>query len=459
MAQADLQTAGKAALIVVGGAEGAGKAQLVDLMLEWFDPRGVRVHSFGAPTQEERQRPRLWRYWQSLPPKGKSVVLLGSWHTDPIVQKVFKRITKKEFARELEGNKDFEAMLAREGVILIKLWLCVTKAQQYERLSRLQKDPLNRWRVSEKDWAFHRKYDRFFKVSAKAIKRTDSPAAPWLMIDASDNHSRDLAAAKAILARLKEGVAQPKPQHGPADRPKPVKGNALQKLDLTLKLEEGEYEKKLERLQARLNLLTRRMRQEGRSLVLVFEGTDAAGKGGAIKRLTRAMDARNYQVVSVAAPNEEERSHPYLWRFWRHLPGDGRVTIFDRSWYGRVLVERVEGFCATEDWKRAFAEINDFEAQAAASGCIVLKFWLSTSQEEQLKRFKEREKVAYKRFKVTQEDWRNRDKWDAYEASACEAFEKTDTKHAPWLLVEAEDKHWARIKVLKSICRALEESL
>ncbi len=193
--------------------------------------------------------------------------------------------------------------------------------------------------------------------------------------------------------------------------------------------------------------------------MLVFEGSDAAGKGGSIRRLTAAMDARHYQIVPIAAPTEEERDQPYLWRFWRHVPRTGRVTIFDRSWYGRVLVERVEGYCREEDWLRAYAEINDFEDQLEDDGALVVKFWLQISADEQLRRFKEREQTDFKRFKITAEDWRNRDKWDDYLTAACDMIDRTSTDIAPWTLVEANDKNFARIKVLRTVCERIEAAL
>ena len=191
----------------------------------------------------------------------------------------------------------------------------------------------------------------------------------------------------------------------------------------------------------------------------MFEGNDAAGKGGALRRITSALDARAYHNVPVAAPTEEERAQPYLWRFWRHVPRRGRFIFFDRSWYGRVLVERVEGFCAEADWMRAYTEINDFEAALVRHGIVVVKFWLAISKEEQLKRFKQREKIAFKRFKITEEDWRNRKKWDAYEAAVCDMVDRTSTSLAPWTLVEANNKYYARLKVLKTVTRAVEDAL
>jgi polyphosphate kinase 2 (PPK2 family) len=230
-------------------------------------------------------------------------------------------------------------------------------------------------------------------------------------------------------------------------------------LDLSLHLPDKNYKAELGRLQGRLSALSRDPRFKTRSLVLAFEGADAAGKGGAIRRITAAMDARQFQVIPVAAPTEEERAQPHLWRFWRHLPRHDHMTIFDRTWYGRVLVERVEGFCSPADWQRAYSEINDFEHELVESGVIVLKFWLQISQEEQLRRFKEREQIAFKRFKITAEDWRNRDKWEAYQLAICDMVERTSTGEVPWTLVEANDKNYARVKILRTLCERLEQAL
>ena len=234
----------------------------------------------------------------------------------------------------------------------------------------------------------------------------------------------------------------------------------LSELDLTQKLAKKAYESELAKYQARLSELVRDPRfVEKHSLVLVFEGADAAGKGGSIRRVAGAMDARHYQIIPIAAPTDEERAQPYLWRFWRHVPHTGRVALFDRSWYGRVLVERVEGFCSEADWLRAYAEINDFEHQLAQAGTVVIKFWLQISADEQLHRFKAREEIDFKRFKITDEDWRNRERWDDYAAAACDMVDRTSTGLAPWTLVEANDKNFARAKVLRTICERLENTL
>ncbi len=226
-----------------------------------------------------------------------------------------------------------------------------------------------------------------------------------------------------------------------------------------LSLDKTRYREKLARAQAKLNQLHRKALERGVSTVLVFEGPDAAGKGGAIRRLTAALDARHVQVIPIAAPTDEERAHHYLWRFWRHLSRAGRVTIFDRSWYGRVLVERVEGFASEEEWRRAYAEINDFEEQLIEHGTVLRKFWLHITKEEQLARFQAREKTPYKRWKLTDEDWRNRERWDDYAAAVNDMVEQTSTKKAPWVLVEGNDKRFARVKVATTVCEAMARAL
>jgi polyphosphate kinase 2 (PPK2 family) len=228
---------------------------------------------------------------------------------------------------------------------------------------------------------------------------------------------------------------------------------------MTKSLTKEEYSEKLKKYQARLNLLHRKARSKKISTILVFEGWDAAGKGGAIRRTTAALDARDYQVIPIAAPTDEELAHHYLWRFWRHLGRAGRVTIFDRSWYGRVLVERIEGFAGEKEWRRSYAEINNFERELVEHGIVLLKFWVNITKDEQEARFKARQEISYKRWKLTEEDWRNRERWDDYEIAVNDMVGQTSTRIAPWVLVEGNCKRYSRIKVLKTICSRLEERL
>jgi polyphosphate:AMP phosphotransferase len=461
-AQEELRDSPYACVVLLSGVEGAGKSETVNLLLEWMDPRGIRAHAMRDLTGEERERPAMWRFWNVLPPTGRTAALFGTWYTHPIVDRALGRGSEAVFDQQLDRIVEFEEMLHREHTIVVKLWMHLSKQAQRARLQALEKDKLTRFRVSKRDWRYFRRYDKFRAVSEHAIRKTSTGAVPWHIIEAEDPRHRALTAARTLLSALrarldgpKEAPPQKEPQPGKLSRAARQKKTLLSALDLSRKLDDKSYEAKSAKLQARIALRTRDLSAKGRSVILVFEGPDAAGKGGAIRRVTRAIDPGTYDVISVAAPTDEERARPYLWRFWRHLPREGHVTIYDRSWYGRVLVERVEGFCAIEDWKRAYAEINSFEEQLADFGTIVLKFWLAISPEEQLRRFKAREEIAYKQYKITEEDWRNRARWDAYETAALEMFEKTSTSQAPWILVEGNDKQYARVKVMKAVADAL----
>ena len=450
-------------VILINGVEGAGKGETVNLLSEWMDPRHIQTHAFAAPSEEERAHPPMWRFWQALPPKGKIGIYFGNWYTDAVVQRVAGNIKMSEFDRQLSEIKRFEKMLADEGALLFKFWFHLSKADQKVRLRELEKDPKTRWRVTEADWRRFKQYDHYVEVSEHALRTTSQGYAPWLVIPGNDARFRSVEVGTILLdsirKRLKwKGDTTQRISAAPIVRAIDHT-NALNSLDLGKKIAKKKYDEQLETWQGKLNLLSRHEKFKDRSLILLFEGNDAAGKGGAIRRVTQALDARQYQIVPVAAPTDEERAQPYMWRFWRRVPGRGRVAIFDRSWYGRVLVERVEGYCSEADWMRAYGEINDFEDQLCSSGAIIVKFWLTISQEEQLRRFKEREKTRFKRFKITEEDWRNRKKWPQYEAAICDMVDRTSTEIAPWTLVEANDKNHARIKVLKTVCERLEAAL
>ncbi len=452
-------------VIIVSGVEGAGKEETVDLLMEWMDTRGIEVHAMWGTTDEERERPRFWRFWRVLPPKGKIGVLFGSWYTEPIVRRTYKELDDSAFDNELHQIVQFERMLTNEGVRVVKFWMHLAKDVQKKRMKKLAKDPATAWRITPETYKFFKKYDRFRAVSEEALRRTSTGFAPWHVVEASDDRYRSLTVMKTIRDTLDQALkesaaakADRKKRLKP-DLPVPKPHNLIRHLDLKQSLTKAVYEKRLAKDTARLNELTRQLRTAGKSLLCVFEGPDAGGKGGSIRKITEATDARIYQVNSVAAPTDEERAHPYLWRFWRHIPMKGRVAIFDRSWYGRVLVERVEGFATPDEWQRAYSEINAFEEQLASFGIVIVKFWMAISPDEQLRRFRDRKTTPYKQYKLTEEDWRNRAKWDAYEAVACDMIEKTSMSIAPWVLVEANDKYWARIKVLETVCERLENAI
>jgi polyphosphate:AMP phosphotransferase len=464
-AQYDLSRNGTFPVVVlISGVRGAGKGETVKLLNEWMDPRHIHTHAFDEPTDEERDRPPMWRYWRALPPKGRIGMLFGSWYTAPIIDRVFRRIKGKELQRAALEITRFERMLADEGALILKFWFHLSRKAQRQRLKALAKDPRTSWRITERDWEFFERYDEFYGVSEEVLRATSTAVAPWTVVEGSDPEYRAVTVGRSLLHALRQRLsrkpARPSRRGTAITTTDSVDGrHMLDAMDLGRTLPKQRYERALERLQGRLARLTRRRRFANHSVVCVFEGMDAAGKGGAIRRVTAALDARLYRVVPVAAPTDEERAQPYLWRFWRHLPRRGRFVIYDRSWYGRVLVERIEGFCEEPDWRRAYGEINDLESQLARHGVVVAKFWLQISKEEQYRRFKERERTRFKRFKITAEDWRNRERWDAYQAAAEEMIVRTGTAAAPWTLVEANDKYHARVKVLETLVDAIERRL
>lgn len=451
-------------VILVGGVDGAGRSETVQLLNAWLDPRHIDTHGMGDPSDEERDRPPMWRFWRALPPRGRIGVFQGSWYSLPILDRVYGHTDNAALEEAMDRNIRFEQMLSDEGALILKFWLHLSKAGQKRRLKLLEKDPRTRWRVTDRDWRHYKLYDSFAQVCAQALRMTSTANAPWHIVEGEDARYRELVFGRTLLETLRKRLERPSPAALPAP-PAPSMAakvdnlNLLKALNLGEKLDKQVYQEALETWQGRLNLLTRDKRFAKISVVCVFEGNDAAGKGGSIRRITGALDARRYQVIPTAAPSDEEKAQPYMWRFWRQIPRRGRLALFDRSWYGRVLVERVEGFCSEYDWQRAYSEINDFEAQLAEHRIVVVKFWLSISKEEQLKRFKEREATGFKRYKITPEDWRNRDKWDAYEEAVCDMVDRTSTEIAPWTLVPANDKNVARIRILKTLCGRIEQEL
>ena len=452
-------------IAIIGGVDGAGKGETVNTLHEWMDPRYLETNAFGPLSDEERERPDFWRFWRTLPPKGKIGIFFGSWYTRPIIEYVYGKRPGAELEEALQRINTFERELADDGALILKFWFHLAKKDQKKRLKSLERDPDRRWRVSPEDWKHFKLYDKFYQVCTQALRATSTGHAPWTIVEGYDAPYRYATVGQHILEQVEKRLAHQAPPVPPAASlaPAVVSGpryqTILETLDLTNKLDKTQYDKAMNELQGRLSVLSRQATPRQVSSMLVFEGWDAAGKGGAIRRITRALDARYYRIIPIAAPTDEEQAHHYLWRFWRHLPRAGRVTIFDRSWYGRVLVERVEGFASEDAWMRAYKEINDFEQQLAEHGIVVLKFWLHISQEEQLQRFQEREETSYKQYKITPEDYRNRQQWEAYETAVQDMVERTSTEYAPWHLIEANDKYHARAKIVRTFCKALEKRL
>ena len=462
-AQIDLYEGKKIPVVLlISGQDGAGKSETINLLYEWMDPRFLSTLAFSPPSEEERERPPMWRYWHALPPKGRIGIFAGSWYSDTIRERILGNISLQEVDAHADQINRFEAMLVNEGALVLKFWFHLTRDAQKKRLKDLESDPHTAWRVTKWHWERLKTHDKLQEVAGHFLRMTNTPWAPWVVVDGSDDCYRSLTVGQTLLAAMRARLDRPPlpaTTVAPLVRTDIDGRNVLSVLNQQLSLTQDHYENELAHWQGRLAELSRSPAFKHRAVVCAFEGSDAAGKGGAIRRVCAALDARLYQVVPIAAPTEEERAQPHLWRFWRHLPRHGHVTIFDRTWYGRVLVERVEGFCKEHDWLRAYSEINDFEHELTEAGTIVVKFWLQISQDEQLRRFKEREEIAFKRFKITEEDWRNRQKWDAYQQAVCDMVDRTSTGAAPWTLIEANDKKYARIKILRTLCERLEAEL
>ena len=466
--QFDLKPLPRKVLLIIAGVARAGRGDVVNTLSGWLDPRGVETFSFHAATDEERNRPFLWRFWRSLPANGRIGIYAGSWYTETLAEEANNKKDLAALDLDLARIRAFEKALVDADTLIIKVWLNLDKITQGNRFKTLSADPLTAWRVTEEDRRHHRIYDRLERTALHILKNTHQPGATWTVVDAEDERARNLAIGDLILKRFAEHRARitrlsaTRPPAKPDPRPKPLRRfgrRRLLGLPLDQVLSDEDYEEKRDKWLGRLNLAVRSAQKAGRSIVFVFEGWDAAGKGGAIRRLASAIDARDFRVHAVAKPTEEEYAHHYLWRFWRHLPRDGLVTIFDRSWYGRVLVERLEGFCRPDEWRRAFSELNDFEKQLTDHGTIVVKFWMHISRAEQLARFRAREVTAYKQHKINAEDWRNRRKWDAYEVAVGDMLALTDTPNAPWHLIPANNKRYARLHILRTACRQIESVL
>ena len=452
------QTRVCAVVLIVTGVPGAGRSESVNRLLEWLDPKLISVNALGSPNADERHRPVMWRYWRALPPRGRSIIHFAGWYDHYIRQALQDPPgARKRERRRIGRIIAHERMLHEDGVRVAKVHLHITRPQQRKRLEALEADPLTAWRVTAEDrWAANH-YGRVARVMERCMSATSHATGTWRLVDGTDPRAREIAVGKVLLETIEDGLgasrrarARGRPLLKPSDTP------ALPSHQQGPELDRNRYEEELAELQRRLALLTRGKRFRKRSLVVAFEGMDAAGKGGAIRRLIHALDARQYRVIPVSAPTETELSFPYLWRFWQHVPARGRIAIFDRSWYGRVLVERVRGFTPEPDWRRAYAEIREFELQLSERHAVVCKFWLQVGLNEQRKRFDERDANRLKRFKVDPEDRENRRYYAGYQLAAREMMEKTQTDYAPWSVIEADDKRYARLKVLRTTCEALD---
>jgi len=451
-------------MALINGSDGAGKGEVVNRLYDWLDDHFVETLSYGRPTDEERARPDAWRYWRDIPAKGRIGLVLGSWHHRALLSRALGRLDRVAYNNVLEEMNRAEEMLWLEGVHLLKIWLYVDDRDARKRLAKLREGSGTLRRPAVIEWDeidSAKERARLNDAALEMIEMTSTGDAPWAVVPALDPQYRDAAVGDLLLQTLTRAIGDERAVRRTRTVAAPDLGlsrpGIVSALDLTQKADRDAYSRDLRALQQRLTEATTAKSFRKRGLVLVLEGNDAAGKGGAIRRVREALDPRRFRVHGVAAPTDEELARPYLWRFWRNIPRRGDIAIFDRSWYGRVLVERVEGLASLDDWMRAYQEINDFERELSETGYVVVKLWLAISAEEQLLRFKDREAKSFKRYKLTPDDWRNREKWDLYEQAMTDMVDRTSSRQAPWTLVEANDKKFARLKVLRTIVERLED--
>ena len=484
--QRECKALGIPIMIVFEGFGASGKGLQIGRLIQSMDPRGFEVHPIKNETEEERMHPFMWRFWTKTPAKGRIAIYDGSWYRRVLIDRFEKRTKNKELADVFHSINSFEEQLAEDGTLIIKLLLDIDKKEQKKRFDKLEKNKETAWRVTQGDKERNVHYDEYAAMMEDMLFKTDTDYAPWTIIESMDKRFATLKIYTTVIKAMADQIEklQKEKEEKEAkkladsesaagvetdavaeiakeadEEMKDLQVSILSKADLSLHYTREEYKEKLDKLQKKMEKLHGELYRRRIPVVLGFEGWDAGGKGGAIKRLTERMDARGYVVNPTASPNDIEKAHHYLWRFWRAMPKDGHVAIFDRTWYGRVMVERIEGFCTTEEWKRAYKEINDMEKDLYDAGAVVIKFWMHIDKDEQERRFRERQENPEKQWKITDEDWRNREKWDQYEDAVNEMLMRTSTDYAPWVVVEGNDKYYARVKVLRTVVEAIEARL
>ena len=450
--QRQIADEGVPVFILIDGLSTAGKSGCISHLVQAFDPRYYRVAS---GIKRKNQISWLQPFWDAGPAKGSISFFDRSWYRIPF---------RKEIAKKGEGRAYFDEALEFEkkhllnGALVIKIFLNISQETQSERLAMLKADKKLAWRVDKHDLEQNDDFNRFQKAADEMIERSDFSEAPWHVIPGDNPRYAFLKASECLVDSISQFLNDHKknlPISSSLQSCDIPKRPSLKNLDLSKK----EYEKQLPKLQKRLQELSYKLYKKKRSAIILFEGWDAAGKGGAIKRLLRYVDPRNYRVCPIAAPSSEDKSHHYMWRFWTQFPELGNILVFDRTWYGRVLVERVEGFCADQEWQRAYDEIALTEKHLSNEGVILVKFWVDIDKETQKERFDLRLRTEHKTWKITEEDWRNREKWDLYDDAVNEMIFRTSRTNAKWNVIEGNNKKYARLQVLQQTIKAFEEAL
>ena len=445
-------------VVLIEGWGAAGKGSLISDIILNIDPRSFNVFSINPPTEEESRHPFLWRYFQKIPEAGQFVFFDSGWYGETVQNRMDDALSGKEYRRRIQSINNFERQLSDNGYLVVKFFLHIPKKIQDERFEKLLSSKNTEWRVSKADKRENKHYEEYASAWDELMDKTDTAAAPWHIIDGSER-AKWLEVYRVLTKAIDAALAGERPACAPAEEKFPLLSMPLLcDVFLQQEVEEDDYRSRLKEAQSRLGDLHNRIYRQKIPVILVYEGWDAAGKGGNIKRVAAALDPRGYEVVPIASPDKHELSRHYLWRFWNHIPKTGHIAIFDRSWYGRVMVERIEGLCG-DAWKRAYREMNEFEKELSDWGAVILKFWLHIDKDTQLERFSDRQNTPEKRWKITDEDWRNREKWDRYEVAVNEMLQKTSTAYAPWHIIESTDKKYARLKVLGLVIDALEAAL
>ena len=446
-------------LVLMEGFGSAGKGSVIGVIKN-IDPRFFKVFTMDKKSEEESRKPFLYRYFVKIPEAGKFVLLDAGWMDEITTERLHSKLDEEEYTKRIYSVKRFERQLTDNGYLVMKFFFRISEKEQKKRLNNLLEDKNTKWRVSENDLWQNKHYQKCEEVFDRYLEDTNTSTAPWYIVDAKNKKWAELQ----VLERMVEGIETALQNSSIAV---PILQNVfplkkMQKLaevKLNKEMSESDYHEELDKLQKRLGELHNELYRKKVPVIIAYEGWDAAGKGGNIKRITGALDPRGYEVHPIASPEPHEKARHYLWRFWNRLPKTGHIAIFDRTWYGRVMVERLEGFCNENDWKRAYNEINEFEKELIDWGAVVIKFWVQIDKETQLERFTMRQNTPEKQWKITDEDWRNREKWDLYEDAINEMIEKTSTTYAPWHILESNDKMYARIKALKIVIEEIEKVL
>ena len=447
-------------IVILEGWGTAGKGSAIKSIIKYMDPRYFKVYNMDVKSEDEKRKPFLYRHAARMPKQGQFSIYDGGTMDEVVTDYLMGDIGKKEYERRIESIINYERQLRDNGYLVVKFFLDIDKKTQEKRIEKLFDNKNTKWRVAPKDVWQNINYNAYKKEFNKYIKKTDTDAAPWHIIGGEDLDNVERYIATTIISSIDAAIANPWVADIIDNKYELIKTAPLNTISLKDKvLTDEEYRKRLKELQKKLGKLGNKIYRKGIPLVIAYEGWDAAGKGGNIKRIASALDPRDCEVHPIASPSPDEKQRHFLWRFYNRLPKTGHIAIFDRTWYGRVMVERLEGFCSENDWQRAFNEMNEFEKDLVDWGAIVIKFWVQIDKDTQLERFTDRQNTPEKQWKITDEDWRNREKWDLYEGAIDEMIAKTSTTFAPWYILESVDKKYARIKALEILIDQIEKRL